>query len=98
MRKRILSVCGTGGVTSSVIALKMKEIAQQNDLDVEIANCKVFEVKSKVANWKPDLIVASTRVPDVGVPVVKGFAFLSGVGEEEAKAQILDILRQDPGS
>ena len=98
MKKRVLSICGTGGVTSSVIASKMREIAQKHNIDVEIANCKVFEVKSKVQTWKPNLIIASTRVPDVGVPVVKGFAFLSGIGEEEAEAQILDILRSDSNS
>jgi PTS system galactitol-specific IIB component len=93
-KKRILAVCGTGGVTSSVIASKVREISREHGIDIEIHNCKAFEVKSKVATSKYDLIISTTRVGNVGVPVVKGFAFLSGIGEEEVKKQIIEALQE----
>jgi len=94
-KKHILAVCGTGGVTSSVINAKLRALAAKHGLDVEIHNCKVFQLKSKVADQHYDLIVSATRVADVGVPVVNGMAFLSGINVEETERQIVDILSKE---
>jgi PTS system galactitol-specific IIB component len=40
-----------------------------------------------------DVIVATTAVPDgVGVPVVAGLPFLTGIGQEEALAEVVKHL------
>ncbi len=95
-KKRILAVCGTGGVTSSVMASKVREIAQEADVEVEVVNAKVFEVRSQLSGGRYDLIVAATRVTDPGdVPVVNVMSFLTGVGEEKTVAEIVELLRKE---
>ncbi len=43
-----------------------------------------------------DLVVATTQLrADLGVPVVNGIPFLTGVGEEEVKQEILNILNEE---
>jgi PTS system galactitol-specific IIB component len=95
-KKRILAVCGTGGVTSSVMADKVRVIARASGVDVEVVNAKAFEVKSQLEGSRFDLIVAATRIKDPGdVPVVNVMSFLTGVGEEETTAQITELLTKD---
>lgn len=91
-KKKILTVCCTGGCTSSIIANKVKEIADNNAIDVELHTCKILEVKGKVTGSKYDLIVSSTNVQDYGVPVVNGRSFLSGVNVEKTESEILELL------
>ena len=94
-KKRVLAVCGTGGVTSSVMASKVKEIAKGINVEVEVVNAKVFEVRSQLASGDIDFIVAATRVMDPGgVPVVNVMSFLTGVGEEKSVAEIVKLLKE----
>ena len=89
-KKRVLAVCGTGGGISSVMASKVKEIAKGINVEVEVVNAKVFEVRSQLASGDIDFIVAATCVmTSGGVPVVNVMSFLTGVGEEKSVAEIV---------
>ncbi len=94
VKKKILSVCGTGGVTSSVITRRVREIAEKNNIEVDITNTNAFGIKSHLEAQKFDLIVSSTRVksPDENIPVVNCMAFLVGDNEEEVIRKILEVL------
>ncbi|HBT90251.1 MAG TPA: PTS galactitol transporter subunit IIB, partial [Ruminococcaceae bacterium] len=40
------------------------------------------------------LVVPTSRIKqDLGVPVISGMPFISGIGEEELKKKILDVLK-----
>ncbi len=95
--KKVLSVCGTGGVTSSVVTRRVKEIAEENNIEVDITNSNAFSIKSHLDSEKYDLIVSATRVksPDENVPVVNCMSFLIGENEEETIKKILDVLLKD---
>lgn len=96
-KKYILSVCGTGGVTSSMITQKVQELAAQHKIEVDVTNSNAFSVKSKLESRKYDLIITSTRIksPDDSVPVVNCMAFLTGVNEDATAEKILSILREE---
>ncbi len=96
-KKRILSVCGTGGVTSSVVTRRVKEVAEKNSIDIEIINSNAFSIKSHLDAQKFDLIVSSTKIksPDENIPVVNCMAFLTGINEEVTIKKILNVLNQD---
>jgi PTS system galactitol-specific IIB component len=93
--KRVLVACGTAIATATVAATKVQEIAKEAGIPVSVAQCKAAEVRGRAMVFKPHLIVATTNVPkDLGVPVVNGVPFLSGIGLDALKAQILEILRK----
>ncbi len=93
--KRVLAVCGTGGVTSGVIAAKVREIAEREAVPVEIVNTRVFDMASQLESGGFDLIVTATRMPaDMSVPVINCMAFLTGVGEPETVERIVTALRE----
>lgn len=87
MTKRVLIVCGTGVATSTMIADKVRRHLEQRGIDVKVDQTKVSELHRGARGY--DLIVATTQVPaGVGVPVVKGMPFLTGVGIDAALAEV----------
>ncbi len=93
--KRVLIACGTSIATATVVAEKVKEIAREAGITVSVAQCKAAEVRGRIATFNPHIIVATTPVPkDLGIPVFNGVPFLSGIGMEELKQQIVEALRK----
>jgi PTS system galactitol-specific IIB component len=91
-QKRILIVCGTGIATSTMIADKVRTHLKQRGIDVKVDQTKVSELHRGARGY--DLIVATTQVPaSVDVPVVKGLPFLTGVGVEQALAEVESKLK-----
>ena len=93
--KRVLIACGTAIATATVVAEKVKEIAKEAGIQVSVVQCKAAEVRGRIATFNPHAIVATTPVPkDLGIPVFNGVPFLSGVGMDELKAQIVEALKK----
>jgi PTS system galactitol-specific IIB component len=90
--KRVLVICGTGVATSTVVATRVREHCESEGIDVTVTQGKVMDLLSGAHDV--DLIVATTQVPDsVRVPVVAGLPFLTGVGVDQALADVVRELR-----
>jgi PTS system galactitol-specific IIB component len=95
-RKRVLIACGTSIATATHVANSIKELAREAGLEVEVAQCKAAEIKGKMQTFAPDVIVATTPVPpDLGVPTFSGVPFLSGIGVDKLKEEIISALRAE---
>ncbi|RLC59174.1 MAG: PTS galactitol transporter subunit IIB [Chloroflexota bacterium] len=93
--RRVLVACGTAIATATVVAEKVKEIAKEAGIPVKVVQCKAAEVRGRIATFDPHVIVATTPVPkDLGIPVFNGVPFLSGVGMDALKAQIIEALKK----
>ncbi len=94
--KRVLVSCGTSIATGTVAAVKVKEIAQEIGVPVRIVQCKAQEVPSKIITFEPHFIITTGQLPDnLSVPVFKGLPFLTGLGMDELKAKIIELLQQE---
>ncbi len=94
VKKRVLVACGTSIATATVAASKVRELADQAGVPVEVVQCKAMEIRGRVQVFNPQLIIAMTPVPkDLGVPVLNGVPFLSGIGIDKLKADILEALK-----
>lgn len=92
--KTIFVACGTGGVTSKNIAMKIEKYLKQHGVDCKVDNGKVIEVPSKVKLYHPDLVVSATRLPaGIDCPSVSSTALLTGVGIDKVLAEILEKLQ-----
>lgn len=93
-KKRVLVVCGTSIATATLGAVKVREIADSAGIPVEVVQCKAGEIRGRIQTVNPHLIVAMTVLPnDIGVPIVMGVPFISGVGVEKLKEEILNYLK-----
>lgn len=95
MKKKIYVCCGTGIATSTVIVKKVSEILGEHQIPFEISQGIISDVKSKVENVKPDLVISSSVITEeLGVPVVVGSSFLTGINTQKTIDMILSILTE----
>lgn len=93
MEKRILIICGTGIATSTVVGEKIKEIAEKENIKVDINQAKVSEAVKEVENSDYDFLVSTTSFSgDVDLPVINATPIVTGIGEEEVEAEIKEQL------
>lgn len=90
--KKILVACGTGGVTSKNIAMKIDKYLKSKGMDATVTTCRVLEVPNLVAQIHPDIICSATQLPKQDVPTIQATALLTGVGADKVFERIYDIL------
>ena len=88
--KRILIVCGTAIATSTVVAYKVGEILKKHGIKAELS--RALTAAAKTASQNADLIIATTQVPDVNVPVISGIPFITGIGIDKVEKEIIEKL------
>jgi PTS system galactitol-specific IIB component len=71
--------------------MKVDELLKKHGINAEIRRCMTSEAKT--ASKDVDLIVATTQVPAVEVPVVSGIPFITGVGDNKIEQEIVELLR-----
>lgn len=99
LKKTILVACGTAIATATVVAEKLREGLKKYGFDVYTIQCKAAEVAYYKSIANPDVIVATTFVrEDLGIPVVKGICFLTGIGEVQTLERIAKILKGESAS
>jgi galactitol PTS system EIIB component len=92
--KTVIVSCGTAIATSTVVAKAIEEACKAAGIPVNVKQCKAAEIPMYLKDGA-DLIVTTSQVRgEVGVPVIKGLAFLTGIGKEAVLKQILDVLKQ----
>lgn len=90
--KKILFVCGTGGITSAVAENKVNEACKKAGVEVCTKRCIPSNVKSNLDGI--DLIVSTTFLSgNYPVEIVNAVALIIGVGEEQVLQEIVDRLR-----
>ncbi|WP_171025423.1 MtlR transcriptional regulator [Enterococcus faecium] len=92
---KVLSVCGSGVATSTLAATKLSEGLEKFDIDIEVMECKMTEVKSKVDSYSPDVIINTTEVNKddcKGIEVFSAVPFLTGMGEEQLIENVANYL------
>jgi PTS system galactitol-specific IIB component len=92
---RVFTVCGSGTVSSALLGSRVKEILEDEGIDVKITETSVREVRACVESGLVDMIVTSSALSDkVSVPVIKGLAFLTGIGAEECTQEVIDTAKK----
>ena len=95
---RVLSVCGSGTVSSSMISQKLTDIANENGFRWESVEVNANQVEDELnANHYDCICHASPIHGDFSVPVDNGIGLLTGIGEEEVVERILEIAKKLPG-
>jgi len=84
-RFNILSVCGSGTVTSSMVAEKVKEAMEERGIHVKTTEAKPTEALNYARSGNYDLITHTSPLPkgDYGIPVINAVGCLTGMGEDE---------------
>lgn len=92
-KKTVLVACGAGIATSTVVNNAIEEMAKENNIDVNLIQIKIAEVDSYKS--QADLLVTTAMTKkEFPFPVINASNFLTGIGVEDTKKQILEELKK----
>lgn len=92
---KILSICGSGVVTSSMVASKLKDLFEEKGYDVSTTEANPSELETYVMREQFDFIAYSSPIGDsFGVPALNAIGLITGMGEEEFVEDALKILKE----
>lgn len=93
MKKKIIVACGGAVATSTLAAEEIKELCNENDIELDLVQCRINEINTFIDDV--DLICTTAKMDQTfgDIPIVHGMPFVSGVGIEQLKAKILSILK-----
>lgn len=94
MSVKIVIACGSGIATSTVVEVKIRDIAQDNGLDITTNKMSMNELQS--SKPEADLVITTSnyRAGDVGVKVLSGTPLLTGIGEEEFTEKLIAEVKE----
>lgn len=91
----VLAVCGSGVVSSSMIAQKLEDILRPLGVEPSVIGLLPTSVQSYVERGGIDFVVSTSPIPGtISVPVVKGVALLTGFGEDECIEEIQKVAKE----
>jgi galactitol PTS system EIIB component len=92
----VLSVCGSGTVTSSMIAEKLKDAMEQKGIRIIATEAKPTEALILSQNGGFDFIIHTSPIPkaDYGIPVINAIGFLTGFAEEEFLDDVMKVIEK----
>lgn len=90
---KILCVCGSGTVSSAMVANKLTEKLADHGYDVEAIECAPNSAASALAAGGFSLMACVSPVfEDFGVPKVNAVGMLTGLSEDQVLQDCLAIL------
>lgn len=91
----VLSVCGSGTVTSSMVADKLKETLEEKGYSISTTEARPTEALQLAQGGSFDFITYTSPLPEgeYGVPIVNAIGFLTGFGEDEFLEEVEDVIK-----
>lgn len=91
---RVLTVCGSGTVSSSMVASKLKERLKEEGYDVITTEVNPGGVESAISSGNYDLIAYTSPIQgEYDIPAINAVGFLTGFGEEDFIDEVMKIIK-----
>ncbi len=91
---KILSVCGSGTVSSAMLTSKLKDLLEENGYRLDSTEISPGGVSLAMSAGKYDLIVYTSPVPgEYDIPVLNATGYLVGLNEEEFIEEFLEHVK-----
>jgi len=95
MTLTVLAVCGSGVVSSSMIAQKVEELLKPLGVEPKVVGLLPTSVQTYIEQGGIDFVVSTSPIPGtITVPVIKGVALLTGFGEDAVKEEIVRVAKE----
>ncbi|MGM0124731.1 hypothetical protein IGI37_002125 [Enterococcus sp. AZ194] len=93
---KVLSVCGSGTVSSAMVGERIVELLSEHGYEVEIEEVSPGMVKGAVVNGGIDLVAFTSPIDPEdakGIPQINSVGLLTGLDEETFMEQALEALK-----
>lgn len=89
----VISVCGSGTVTSSMVAGKVKDFLEENGYKAKTVEVSPGGVDGELASGQWDVIVHTSPLKGkYEIPTINSVGLLTGMGEEEFYEELLKTV------
>lgn len=89
----VLSVCGSGTVTSSMAAEKLKDLMEQKGIKINAVEVRPTEVENYVQRGNIDFIIHTSPLPgNYNIPVISAVGLITGFDEEGFVNEVLKVI------
>ena len=92
-KKQVLVACGAGIATSTVVNAAIEDMVKEHDIKADLVQIKIAEVGSYVDTADMLVTTAMTK-KEYPFPVINARSFLTGIGTETTKQEILEELKK----
>lgn len=90
---KILSVCGSGTVSSAMLSQKLGDVLEEKGYEMQTDEVAPGGVALAVSSGSYDLIAYTSPVEDVyGIPLINATGFLVGINEDEFVEELMEIV------
>jgi len=91
---KVLIVCGSGIATSTMVAVKVKEMLEAHGINATVKQSSAGNYKGDAADC--DLIVSTAKLTNPPIPMVLGVSYIMGRNIEATNEEILKIISELP--
>ena len=93
---KLLTVCGSGIVTSSMIANTITDMLEEEGYEVEANEANPSEMPTYLARGSYDFVAYASPIDEDdlgGTPAIPAIGLITGLGVDEFKEKALEILK-----
>ncbi|MBF1084582.1 hypothetical protein [Solobacterium sp.] len=92
----VLTVCGSGIVTSSMIANQIVEMLEDEGYDAHAQEANPSEMENFLMRQHFDFVAYASPIDEDdlnGVPAIPAIGLITGAGKEEFKEKMFEIIK-----
>lgn len=91
---KVLSVCGSGTVSSAMLSSKLTDVFEEKGYDMDSTEVSPGGVPGAMQGGSYDIIVYTSPVDgDYGVPILNATGFLVGINEDEFIEELMEAVK-----
>lgn len=94
MKKKILTVCGSGVATSVMCAEKIKQYCSKNGIDVSVEAISFGQLSGRKIDADCIVSVNPNQKINIDIPVISGVSLLTGIGQQATLDEILKVIKK----
>ncbi|MGP4075976.1 PTS sugar transporter subunit IIB [Halobacillus sp. K22] len=92
-KKQVLIACGAGIATSTVVNGAIEDMIKENNIKADLVQIKISEVGS-YEDTADMLVTTAMTKKEYPFPVINARSFLTGIGTDATKQEILEELKK----
>ena len=91
---KVIVACGSGVATSTVVEQRLKDIVEDNNLDVILTKTSMSSLEGMLS--EADIVVVTSRYSNDNtlVPIISATALLTGIGEEVFIEKFINTVKE----
>ncbi|ACZ08591.1 Galactitol-specific phosphotransferase enzyme IIB component [Sebaldella termitidis] len=89
--KRIIVACGSGVATSQTVASKVEKLLKEKKINAKVEAVDIKSLKTYLKQSDVYISIVPAK-EEVGIPVLSGIPFLTGVGVNEELEKLIKII------